>query len=87
MTLIKNVIMQCDVIRVIFAYQTKSNISRKKRASKILPKRLHIVILNYLCNAIKKTFGEISLHRHFKSHFRSLLGLQCGIRWDGFCAI
>ena len=41
MTLIKNVIMQCDVIRVIFAYQTKLNISRKKRATKILPKRLH----------------------------------------------
>jgi hypothetical protein len=54
MTLIKNVIMQCDVIRVIFAYQTKLNISRKKRATKILPKRL------------QKTFGEISLHRHFK---------------------
>ena len=42
MTLIKNVIMQCEVIiRVIFAYQTKLNISRKKRATKILPKRLH----------------------------------------------
>jgi hypothetical protein len=51
---------------VIFAYQTKLNISRKKRATKILPKRVHTVILNYLCNAIKKTFGEISLHRHFK---------------------
>ena len=51
MTLIKNVIMQCDVIRVIFAYQTKLNIKQS---------------INYLCNAIKKTFGEISLHRHFK---------------------
>jgi hypothetical protein len=51
---------------VIVAYQTKLNISRKKRATKILPKRLHS-ILNYLCNAIKKTLGEISLHRHFKA--------------------
>ena len=41
MTLIKNVIMQCDVIRVILAYQTKLNISRKKRATKIILKRLH----------------------------------------------
>ena len=66
MTLIKNVIMQCDVIRVIFAYQTKLNISRKKRAIQKFYQRGYIVILNYICNAIKKTFGEISLHRHFK---------------------
>ncbi len=25
-----------------------------------------MVILSDLCNAIKKTFGKISLHRHFK---------------------
>jgi hypothetical protein len=55
-----------SLLMVIIAYQTKLNISRKKRATKILPKRLHIVILNYLCNAIKKTLGENSLHRHFK---------------------
>jgi hypothetical protein len=53
--------MQCDVIRVIFAYQTKLNISRKKRATKILPKRLHSHFkLSLQCNR------EISLHRHFK---------------------
>jgi hypothetical protein len=44
--------------------QTKLNISRKKRAKKFY-QRGYIVILNYLCNAIKKTLAEISLHRHF----------------------
>jgi hypothetical protein len=45
----------------------QSWISQERRELQKFYQRGYIVILNYLCNAIEKTFGEISLHRHFNN--------------------
>jgi hypothetical protein len=44
----------------------QSWISQERRELQKFYQTGYIVILNYLCNAIKKTLGEILLHRHFK---------------------
>ena len=62
MMLFKNLVMQCDVILMIFAYQTKFNISGRKRATSFLPKRLYDHF--DLCNEMKRRLGEISCHKH-----------------------
>ena len=69
------IMMQCDVIRVIFAYQTKLNISRKKSATKILPKTLHSHFkLSLQCN---QENVEISLHRHFNYNLSGICRDKC----------
>jgi hypothetical protein len=77
MMLFKNLVMQCDVILMIFAYQTKLNISGRKRATSFLPKRLYDHF--DLCNEMKRRLGEISCHKHSNlmllvSHFLSSHG-------------
>ena len=57
--LLKNLIMQCDIILIIFAYQTKLNISGRKRVLQIFYQRGYMVVLIDLCNAIKKRLGGI----------------------------
>ena len=50
---------------VLFAYRIMLNISRRE-LQKFRYQGGYIVILSDLCNAIKKTFDKIWLHRHFK---------------------
>ena len=51
---------------VLFAHQIKLNILARKRVASILPKKLYMIILTHLPNAIKKMLDNISFHKHFK---------------------
>ncbi len=50
---------------VLFAYRIMLDILRRRRELQKFYQRVYIVILNDLCNAIKKRFDKISFHRHF----------------------
>ncbi len=55
----------CYALCCVIAYRIMLDILRRRRELQKFYQRVYIVILNDLCNAIKKRFDKISFHRHF----------------------
>ncbi len=59
--------MRYDVTSCVICISNEMEYLEKEGSYENSAKRLYIVILSDLCNAIGKTFHKISLHRHFLS--------------------